>query len=117
VARDIERLSADARSGKAKLQDLRGGTFTITSIGNVGGLFSTPVINYPEAGILGIGKIVKRPVFDGTGRLRPAEMLYLSLSFDHRILDGAIGAAFGNALIRRLGNPGTLLLPNMSQTR
>jgi pyruvate dehydrogenase E2 component (dihydrolipoamide acetyltransferase)/2-oxoisovalerate dehydrogenase E2 component (dihydrolipoyl transacylase) len=111
LARAIERLSAAARAGRVQLDDLRGGTFTITSIGSVGGLISTPVINYPEAAILGIGKVVKRPVYDEHGGLRPADLVYLSFSFDHRILDGAVGAAFGNAVIRRLQNPATLLLP------
>ncbi len=111
IARDIERLSAEARAGKSKLDDLRGGTFTVTSIGNVGGLISTPVINPPEAAILGIGKVVKRPVYDAAGAIRPAEMVYLSFSFDHRVLDGAVGAAFGNAVIRRLQQPALLLLP------
>jgi 2-oxoisovalerate dehydrogenase E2 component (dihydrolipoyl transacylase) len=112
IAREIERLSAEARAGKAKLDDLRGGTFTVTSIGNIGGLFSTPVINPPEVGILGIGRIVKRPVFDAAGNVKPAEMLYLSFSFDHRVLDGAVGAAFGNAIVRQLQNPALLLLPD-----
>ncbi|MFN4258257.1 MAG: dihydrolipoamide acetyltransferase family protein [Gemmataceae bacterium] len=110
IARDIERLSYDARLGKAKLDDLRGGTFTITSVGNIGGLISTPIIHHPEVGILGIGKVVKRPVYDSTGNLRPADIVYLSFSFDHRVLDGAVGAAFGNALIRHLQNPAALLL-------
>ena len=112
IALEIEQLSAAARTGKVRLEDLRGGTFTITSVGGIGGLFSTPVINYPEAAILGTGKVVKRPVFDASGNIRPAEMIYLSLSFDHRVVDGAIGAAFCNALIRRLQNPTELLLPD-----
>jgi pyruvate dehydrogenase E2 component (dihydrolipoamide acetyltransferase)/2-oxoisovalerate dehydrogenase E2 component (dihydrolipoyl transacylase) len=111
LAQEIERLSAEARAGKIRLEDLRGGTFTVTSVGNIGGLFSTPVINSPEVAILGVGKIVKRPVFDDGGHVRPADILYLSLSFDHRVVDGAIGAAFGNALCRRLRNPAALLLP------
>jgi pyruvate dehydrogenase E2 component (dihydrolipoamide acetyltransferase)/2-oxoisovalerate dehydrogenase E2 component (dihydrolipoyl transacylase) len=111
IAREVERLSTAARAGKTRLEDLRGGTFTITSVGNLGGLISTPVINHPEVGILGIGKIVKRPVFDAAGGVRPADLVYLSLSFDHRVLDGAIGAAFGNALIGQLQNPAALLLP------
>jgi pyruvate dehydrogenase E2 component (dihydrolipoamide acetyltransferase)/2-oxoisovalerate dehydrogenase E2 component (dihydrolipoyl transacylase) len=111
IARDVERLSAEARAGKSKLDDLRGGTFTVTSIGNVGGLISTPIINPPEVGILGVGKVVKRPVFDAAGTVRPAEMVYLSFSFDHRVLDGAVGAAFGNAVVRRLQQPAVLLLP------
>jgi 2-oxoisovalerate dehydrogenase E2 component (dihydrolipoyl transacylase) len=111
IAREIERLSRDARTGKARLEDLRGSTFTITSIGGIGGLFSTPVINHPEVAILGVGKVVKRPVFDAAGQVRPADIIYLSLSFDHRVVDGAIGAAFGNAVCDRLQNPATLLLP------
>jgi pyruvate dehydrogenase E2 component (dihydrolipoamide acetyltransferase)/2-oxoisovalerate dehydrogenase E2 component (dihydrolipoyl transacylase) len=111
VARDIERLSTEARAGKIRLEDLRGGTFTVTSVGNIGGLISTPVINHPEVAILGVGKIVKRPVFDAAGNIRPVDLVYLSLSFDHRVVDGAVGAVFGNALIRQLQNPARLLLP------
>jgi pyruvate dehydrogenase E2 component (dihydrolipoamide acetyltransferase)/2-oxoisovalerate dehydrogenase E2 component (dihydrolipoyl transacylase) len=112
IAREAERLSADARAGKTRLEDLRGGTFSITSIGNLGGLFSTPVINHPEVAILGIGKIVKRPVYDAAGAIRPADLVYVSLSFDHRVLDGDVGTAFGNALLRQLSQPATLVLPD-----
>ncbi len=110
IAAEIERLSTDARHGKLKLDDLRGGSFTITSIGNIGGLFSTPIINHPEIGIVGVGKIVKRPIFDEHGQIKAADMLYLSFSFDHRVLDGAIGTAFGNAVIKHLLNPAAMLL-------
>ena len=110
IAQEIERLSSDTRAGKPRLEDLKGGTFTITSIGNLGGLFSTPIINHPEVGILGVGKIVKRPIYDEHGLIKPADMVYLSFSFDHRVLDGAIGAAFGNAVSRQLQNPALLLL-------
>jgi pyruvate dehydrogenase E2 component (dihydrolipoamide acetyltransferase)/2-oxoisovalerate dehydrogenase E2 component (dihydrolipoyl transacylase) len=112
IAREIDRLSREARTGKLQREDLRGGTFTITSIGGIGGLFSTPVINHPEVAILGIGKVVKRPVFDAAGQVRAADMIYLSLSFDHRVVDGALGAAFGNAICRRLQKPATLLMPD-----
>ncbi len=111
LAREIDRLSGEAREGKIKLEDLRGGTFTVTSIGGIGGLISTPVINHPEVAILGIGRIVRRPVYDEHGDIRPADLLYLSFSFDHRVLDGAIAAHFSNALIRHLENPAALLLP------
>src|SRR5207253_5327830 len=93
VAGEIERLSNDARQGKSHLDDLRGGTFSITSIGNIGGLFATPIILPGQVGILGLGKIVKRPVYGEHGEIKPADVLYLSLSFDHRVLDGAVGAA------------------------
>jgi pyruvate dehydrogenase E2 component (dihydrolipoamide acetyltransferase)/2-oxoisovalerate dehydrogenase E2 component (dihydrolipoyl transacylase) len=111
IARDVERLSSAARAGKARREDLLGGTFTITSVGNIGGLFSTPVIHHPEVGILGIGKVVKRPVFDAAGQVRPADLVYLSFSFDHRVVDGAVGAVFANVVLRELRNPAAMLLP------
>lgn len=111
IAAEVDRLAHDAKAGHVKLNDLRGGTFTVTSIGNIGGLISTPIINHPEAGILGVGKVVKRPIFDSAGAIRPADMIYLSFSFDHRIVDGAVGAAFGNAVVQHLQNPAALLLP------
>jgi pyruvate dehydrogenase E2 component (dihydrolipoamide acetyltransferase)/2-oxoisovalerate dehydrogenase E2 component (dihydrolipoyl transacylase) len=111
IARELERLNAEAKGGKSRLEDLRGGTFTITSIGGFGGLISTPVVNHPQAAILGIGRIVKRPVYDSNGNIKPADLVYLSLSFDHRFLDGAVAAAFCNAVIRHLQAPALLLLP------
>ncbi|MFO0799281.1 MAG: dihydrolipoamide acetyltransferase family protein [Gemmataceae bacterium] len=111
VAADIDRLGREAKAGRARPDDLKGGTFTVTSVGNVGGLISTPIVNHPEVGILGIGKVVKRPVYDDAGRLRPTDVLYLSISFDHRVVDGAVGAVFGNAVARHLRSPATLLLP------
>jgi 2-oxoisovalerate dehydrogenase E2 component (dihydrolipoyl transacylase) len=111
IAHDIERLSSEARANRIKVEDLRGGTFTVSSVGNIGGLISTPIINHPEVGILGIGKSVKRAMYDSNGNLYPADVIFLSLSFDHRVVDGAVGAAFGNALIRHLTNPSLLLLP------
>ncbi|MCI0638204.1 MAG: 2-oxo acid dehydrogenase subunit E2 [Gemmataceae bacterium] len=110
TAREIDRLSERARTGKVSLDELRGGTFTVTSIGNLGGLFATPIIAHPQVGILGVGKIVKRPVFDEEAQVRPADMVYLSLSFDHRVLDGAVATQFGNALMQRLQKPVELLV-------
>ena len=97
-------------AGRSQLEDLKGSTFTVTSVGGIGGLISTPIINHPEVGIMGVGKVVKRPVYDAAGQIRPADIIYLSFSFDHRIVDGAVGAAFGNAVIRQLQNPAPLLL-------
>jgi len=110
LAREIGRLSSSARAGNSSIDDLRGSTFTVTSIGNIGGLISTPIINHPEVGIVGIGKIVRQPVYDESGSLTPADMVYLSFSFDHRVVDGAIGAEFGNLIIRQLENPALLLV-------
>ena len=112
IAREIERLGNDARAGKQRLEDLRGGTFSITSLGNIGGLFSAPIVNHPEVGILGVGRIYKRPVFDDHGQVRPSDRIYLSLSFDHRVVDGAVGGAFANAVIAWMQNPALLLLPD-----
>ena len=111
IAREIERLSAAARAGKVRREELKGGTFTVTSVGSIGGLFSTPVINHPEVGILGLGKVVKRPVFDERDQVKAAHVLYLSFSFDHRVVDGAVGAHFSNVVIRNLQRPAVLLLP------
>ncbi|HEX4607582.1 MAG TPA: dihydrolipoamide acetyltransferase family protein [Urbifossiella sp.] len=111
VAADIDRLSREVKAGRARPDDLKGGTFTVTSVGNVGGLISTPIVNHPEVGILGVGKVVRRPVYDDQDRVRPADILYLSFSFDHRVVDGAVGAVFGNAVARHLRSPATLLLP------
>ena len=111
IATEIDRLGSDARAGKAKLDDLKGGSFTLTSVGNIGGLISTPIINAPEVGIMGIGKIVTRPVYDKEGEIVPAEMVYLSFSFDHRVVDGAVGATFANSVIHQMQHPAALLLP------
>jgi pyruvate dehydrogenase E2 component (dihydrolipoamide acetyltransferase)/2-oxoisovalerate dehydrogenase E2 component (dihydrolipoyl transacylase) len=111
IAAEVDRLGSDAKSGRVKLEDLRGGTFTVTSIGNIGGLISTPIINHPEVGIMGVGKVVKRPVYDDAGNLKPADLIYLSFSFDHRVVDGAVGAAFGNAVVKQLQNPAVMLIP------
>ncbi|WP_020468859.1 dihydrolipoamide acetyltransferase family protein [Zavarzinella formosa] len=111
IAKEIEKLSTDAKNGKIRLEDLKGGTFTVTSIGNIGGLISTPIINHPEVGIIGIGKVVKRPVYDEHDQLRPSEIMYLSFSFDHRVVDGSVGATFGNVVKRHLENPATMLIP------
>ncbi len=104
LSREIERLSDSVRTGKVSREDLAGSTFTVTSIGSIGGLFSYPVINVPEAGILGVHRIVKRPVArDGQIVLR--DMVYLSLSFDHRIVDGGTATRFLNDVILRVENP------------
>ncbi len=112
IALEIDRLSTDAKAGKSKIEDLKGGTFTVTSIGGIGGLISTPIINHPQVGIMGLGKVVKRPLYDAQGNLKPTDIVYLSFSFDHRVLDGAIGAAFGNAVVRLLNAPALLLMPD-----
>ncbi|MGF1583217.1 MAG: dihydrolipoamide acetyltransferase family protein [Gemmataceae bacterium] len=110
IAREIDRLSKSARANKLRREDLQNGTFTVTSIGGIGGLIATPVINHPEVGILAIGKVVKRPVYNELGNIVPASIVYLSFSFDHRIVDGAVGAVFGNVVKEQLQNPAVMLI-------
>ena len=114
LAAEVERLGTEGKAGRARREDLRGGTFTVTSTGGIGGLISTPIINHPEVGIMGVGKVVRRPVYDHDGHLKAADLIYLSFSFDHRVLDGAVGAAFGNAVKRHLEHPTAMLVPRKS---
>lgn len=109
IAREIERLANDAKAGKSKVDDLSGSTFTITSLGAEGGLFATPIINFPEVGILGVHQIKQKPVVR-EGQIVVGDVMLLSLSFDHRIVDGHVGAAFAYEIIRYLENPDRLFL-------
>lgn len=109
LEREIRRLADAVRGGSLRSDDLGGSTFTITSLGKDGGLFATPIINYPEVGILGVHKISKRPmVIEDEIKIR--HMMNLSLSFDHRLVDGHVGAAFTYAVIRLLEVPDRLLM-------
>src|SRR6185503_2898083 len=83
LAQEIARLGAAARERKLKMEELTGGTFTITSLGQSGGLFATPIINHPEVGILGVHRLRKRPVVDKNDQIVVREMMNLSLSCDH----------------------------------
>ena len=105
IAREIERVATDAKAGKSKVEDLSGSTFTITSLGAQGGLFATPIINFPEVGILGVHQIKERAVVKD-GQIAIGEVMLLSLSFDHRIVDGHVGAAFAYDVIGYLEDPG-----------
>jgi 2-oxoglutarate dehydrogenase complex dihydrolipoamide succinyltransferase (E2) component len=109
IAMEIERLAKAAREGKIALSDLQGGTFTITSLGALGGLFATPIINYPEVAILGIHEIKKRPVVRDN-QIVIRDIMYVSLSFDHRLIDGDVGARFCKKIISYLENPKLLFL-------
>ncbi len=109
LAEEIEDLSKRAREGKLTLHDVQDSTFTVTSLGAQGGLLATPIINPPEVAILGIHKIVKRPVVRD-GQIVVRDVMNVSLSFDHRIIDGHVGAAFTQTLVRYLEDPGLLML-------
>ncbi len=109
IAREIDRLGSEARAGKAKAEDLSGSTFTITSLGAQGGLFATPILNFPEVGILGVHQMKQKPVVKD-GAIVIGDVMLLSLSFDHRIVDGHVGAAFAYDVIGYLENPDKLFL-------
>ncbi|MFZ0427139.1 MAG: dihydrolipoamide acetyltransferase family protein [Acidobacteriota bacterium] len=109
LAEEIQALTEAAKKGRVSLDNLKGGTFTVTSLGPLGGIAATPVINYPEVAILAIHKIAKKPVVrDGEVVIR--ETMNLSLSLDHRIVDGMVAAQFLHHVIRLLETPGLLLL-------
>lgn len=109
VARELGALAARVREGKATLEDLRGGTFTITNLGGLGGTGAIPIINYPDVAILGVARAREEPVVRG-GQIVPRLLLPLSLTFDHRVADGADGARFCTDVVRRLERPDRLLL-------
>ncbi len=109
LAREIERLSGDARDGKARPEDQGGSTFTVTSLGALGGLFATPVINYPEVAIMGIHRIRPTPVARD-GQVVVREVMHVSLTSDHRVVDGHVAAAFTAEVIRLLEDPSLLFM-------
>jgi len=109
LATEIAKLSEKAHTGQLALNEVQGSTFTITNVGGIGGVFATPIINYPEVAILGLHKITKRPVVKDSG-ITIRDMTYLSLSFDHRVLDGAMAARFVNTIKQYLEDPKLLLL-------
>jgi len=109
LAQELTHLTEKARNRAIDLADLKGGTFTITNYGAVRGTYGTPIINYPEVAILGIGKIQDRPVVRDE-KVVVRKILPLSLSFDHRVVDGAEAARFLNTVISRLEDPDLILL-------
>ena len=102
IAEELKKISKDCRSLKIDKKELFGGSMTITSLGGIGGSFFTPIINYPEVAILGVGKSEKKQIYLN-GKFEIRTMLPLSLSYDHRIIDGAEAARFNNELKENLG--------------
>ena len=109
LAADISDLADKARHGKLSHDEISGGTFTITNVGSVGGLFTFPIINYPEVGILGTHSIVERPVVRA-GQIVIRQIMYLSISFDHRVVDGATAALFVKDVAQSLEHPDVMLM-------
>lgn len=109
IANMISTLAAKAHEGKLTLEEMKDGTFTITSYGSIGGLFAVPVINYPQAAILGIGRVSKQPIVKDD-QVVPGLVMPLSLSVDHRIADGGETARFINSVMEYLSDPVSLLM-------
>jgi pyruvate dehydrogenase E2 component (dihydrolipoamide acetyltransferase) len=103
LAAETAELAKKARDGKLKPDEMKGGCFSISSLGGIGGSFFTPIVNAPEVGILGVSRGVMKPVWDGKA-FQPRLMLPLSLSYDHRVIDGAYAARFIVALVKLLGD-------------
>jgi len=114
IEQEIGRLAVKARDGKITVDDMTGGTFTISNGGVFGSMLSTPIINPPQSGILGMHNIIQRPVaVDGKVEIRP--MMYLALSYDHRIIDGRESVGFLVAIKEALEDPITLLMDGNPQ--
>jgi 2-oxoisovalerate dehydrogenase E2 component (dihydrolipoyl transacylase) len=109
VSQAIAQLAAKARAGKATRDELSGSTLTVTSLGKLGGIVSTPVINHPEVAIVGINRIVARPMVHG-GAVQVRQMMNLSSSFDHRVVDGAVAAGYIQRVRQLLEAPATLFI-------
>jgi pyruvate dehydrogenase E2 component (dihydrolipoamide acetyltransferase) len=111
IARDLGELSAKARERKLKVEEMQGGCFTISSLGGIGGTMFTPIINCPEVAILGVSRTSIQPVYNKeTGGFEPRLVLPMSLSYDHRVIDGADGARFTSHLRMMLSDVRRLLL-------
>lgn len=111
IARDLGELSAKARERKLKVEEMQGGCFTISSLGGIGGTMFTPIINCPEVAILGVSRSSMQPVYDAkTKSFEPRLILPLSLSYDHRVIDGADGARFTSHMRMMLSDVRRLLL-------
>ena len=108
-ASELARLSEAARAGTAQRDELSGSTITITSLGALGGVISTPIINHPEVAILGVNKMSVRPHWDGTGFV-PRKAMNLSSSFDHRVIDGFEAAVFVQRVKALLETPALIFM-------
>jgi pyruvate dehydrogenase E2 component (dihydrolipoamide acetyltransferase) len=109
LAREIERLAQDSKAGRSRPEDMGRSTFTITSLGALGGLFATPVLNYPEVGILGLHRIRPTPVVKD-GQIVVRDVMHVSVTSDHRVVDGAEAAAFAYQVIAYLEDPNLLFM-------
>lgn len=111
IASQLNEISTKSKERKLTMEDMKDGTFTITNYGSIGGIHAIPVINYPQSGILGIGRIVNKPIVKN-GNIEPGYVLPLSLSVDHRIVDGGEVTRFLNLIMKYLNDPVSMLIEN-----
>ena len=109
IEKNINNISGKARDGKLTIQDLQGGTFTISNGGVYGSMLSTPILNPPQSGVLGMHNIIERPI-SKNGEILSRPMMYLALSYDHRIVDGKDSVSFLKCVKEHLEEPGRLFL-------
>ncbi|MBC85772.1 MAG: pyruvate dehydrogenase [Bdellovibrionaceae bacterium] len=109
ISQEIMDLAGRAREGKLKPEEMKGATITITNIGSVGGTYATPIINHPEVAILGMYKIIDKPVYID-GKFKHAKVMNFSMTADHRLIDGAVAANFLSGFIKRIQHPSNLML-------
>jgi len=109
LSKEIERIAEAIRSGRASREELTGSTFTISSLGQLGGVLATPIINFPEAAIMGVHKIAEKPAVRN-GQIVARQLMNLSISVDHRIADGYDGAMFLQEVKAYLEDPTLMFL-------
>jgi len=105
ISKEVIEIAGKARTGRVSMDDLTGGTFTITNLGGIGGTHFTPIVNFPEVAILGMGRAFVEAGFDDKGHCVPRTVLPLSLSYDHRLIDGAEGAEFLKWIVDAVSEP------------
>ena len=109
IEKNIKTISEKARDGKLTVEDLQGGTFTISNGGVYGSMLSTPILNVPQSGVLGMHNVIERPIsVNGEVKIKP--MMYLALSYDHRIIDGKDSVSFLKCIKENLEDPRRLFL-------
>ncbi len=113
ISQEIEGLANKAKAGRLTLEEMTGSTITITNIGSIGGSYATPIINPPEVAIIGLYRIKKTPVFKD-GAIESVDMMNLSCTADHRLIDGAVAARFLKTLIQKIETPAFLIIDNLS---
>jgi pyruvate/2-oxoglutarate dehydrogenase complex dihydrolipoamide acyltransferase (E2) component len=108
IAEELDELANRGREGSISAEDFQGGTFTVTNSGVFGALFFTPILNYPQCGVLGVGKIASTPVVRGDA-IVPALVMYLSLTYDHRVVDGETAVRFLQRIRFYLEHPDSMI--------